>query len=78
MDQEKQVPREEILQKEINQLRNESIRSSATIYNLSQELIFWKKLALSNLGVDSQKINELVVYGANSIANGLGAVSRGY
>ena len=78
MDQEKQVPRDEILQREINQLRNESSRSSATIYTLSQELIFWKKLSLSNLGVDSQKINELVMYGANSISSGPGAVSRGY
>lgn len=62
-DQEKPRSEVEVLKEMLDHQRRTIDNAFAANSHLNGELIFWKKLALSQLGVDSQKVNELVHMG---------------
>lgn len=81
MDQIKDVPVEELLKNQLDQQRQVTNSAHQHINHLMTELVFWKKLALNTLGVEKEKVNELVGY-ANvpNSGSGIGSLTtnRGY
>lgn len=80
MDKEQAISPEERMKTIIDQTRRELNDAYSTIRHLQGDVIFWKKLALSQLGVDSQKINDLVHSGIGGVATmpSGASLSRGY